>query len=287
MFLFNPSKISQLTLTRLRPQSGGTWSAELQKIGKNWEILSQSPNQILLDRFADETFIFHLVDSFTSIKRVSSAPLAPLESFELAPPHWIVQWKSSQGNQSFQFQLGAQLNQTHGYYWITDGNQIWVAQGSTFKLLERIQSFEDLRKRTWTHLLPDSVDEIELKNQGKPFFYAQREGDQWTDKNHRPVKPDIELILQSTLLANCESFVDETEKAQKLHALLEKKSLLEIRLSGRKFRTHFLRMKPDQKTLWGTNTSRFNTVFQLNPRILQIFNETFPHFNSSYHHHRS
>ncbi len=268
-FQFNPRAVSEITLSKSDPETGDRWFTILKKHPKGWEISSGPQDQPILDNFADDTFIFHLIDNLQSVQVTSVAPRGSLESFDLNPPRFALKWKTPE--KDYVIQVGGRLKDLSGYYFTTTGDQVYIARGSSLKLLEMIQSFPFIRKRTWTHLSPDSVDEIEIFHQGKPVLYAQRDGDTWADRNHKMIKRDLDSFLNGSVLAQTKSFIDDEKEAIKLKKLLHQKAQFEAKLSDRFGQVTHIKIISKDKTVYGFNTSRPSSVFVMDTNLLNNF----------------
>ena len=146
-----------------------------------------------------------------------------LESFALDPPRFGIQWKTA--SKAFEFRMGSKLQDGTGYYFTIDRTHVYVAQGPALNMLDLITSIQFLRKKTWTTLTPDDIDEVELRHLGKPILYAQREGDRWTDKNHRLVRKDIETLLNGAINAQTQKMIDDPKQATQLKKQIQDHSL--------------------------------------------------------------
>jgi hypothetical protein len=268
-FQFEPEEVQEMTISKFDPATGDHWTSVLHHSKSGWEISSGPSDQSLLDRRADEGIVSHLIDTFESIRIESDAPQGSLESLGLDPPRFAIRWVTPQ--KSYEFRIGLADRKTFHRYLTVDGKKVFTVSGSTARILESLESFKSLRKRTWSILTADDVDEIELRSQGKAYFYAQREGDAWTDRLHRPVKADVNSLLSDLTTTHILEFVDNPENASELKKFVLKVPSYEARLTDRMGRQTLLSMKPKNNVLYGLDSSRPHTAFILKPKLLQLF----------------
>ena len=264
-FSFEPTEVIDLTLAKFDSESGNSWVMTLHKEDSLWKISSAPSDQSLLDRIADETFIHHLLDTLQSVHLHPNPKSGPMESFGLKPPRYALKWSTL--SKEFKIQVGIS-SPGLGYFVTLDGTSISVGTGAAFGLLERVLSFRDLRKQTWTILKPDDIDEIELLKNKAPHFYAQRDGDTWTDRKHRPVRINVSTVLSQLTSTRPENFVDDPIRAQELRKYILSKESLEVRLTNRFGKTHSLKLSQREKSVYGINTTRPDGVFILPKALL-------------------
>lgn len=266
-FQFDSNEVIELSLVKSDAEQGDQWQAKLRKEGAQWNI---SSDHQILDSLADDTFLFHLIDSMKSIQLTSLAPQGTLESFALDPPRFGVQWKT--GSKAYEFWVGSSLRDGTGYYFTIDKTHVFVANGPALHILDLIKSFQSLRKKTWTNLTIDDVDEITLKQRRKAVLYAQREGNHWTDRKHHVIKKDIDSFLNHALGAQSERMIDDPKQAASLRKLIHSSLLYEIHLSDRFGKTTSLFLSLQNGILFGINSSRPG-VFVLDSKLLQTFRQ--------------
>jgi hypothetical protein len=268
LFSFEPSQVQELTMVKSDPYRGDHWTMRLQHSPSNWKISSISPETSIKDTQADEIFVSHLLDSFRTLRIESKAPNGSLDSFGLNPPQFAFQWRTESG--SFEFQIGSKLHDGKQRYFTIDGEHVYVVNGSALRLIDQIQSYQSLRKQKWINLDVDDVDEIEVYYRNKPALYAQREGDIWTNQQHKPLKQDVNSLLTHLIDTHVAQFVDDHSQSNKIQQLLNKSESYRATFTDRTGKKTTLLLRPEANKLFGTNSTRPSGVFQLNPRMISI-----------------
>jgi hypothetical protein len=269
-FQFDPKQVRELVLKKSDPVQGDHWVAALSKQEKSkfWEITSYSDgNHEILDRKADETFIAHLVDTFRFLSLVKEAPPGTLDSFQLDPPWFGIQWRTS--DQAFEIEIGSALKDSEQRFIRLNRKQIYLAQGSSFKLLQHLESFQKLRKSRWSDLNADDIDEVVIQIPGKSKIYAQREGTQWTDKNHRALHQNFDSILSLLTESHSKQIIDQADQARHLQQKILTQPSIEAQLIPRKGKENWFKILPVGNTYYGMNSTRPGTVFTINPEMVQ------------------
>jgi hypothetical protein len=282
-FQFDFKKVQALTLAKSDPQTGDHWLAVFQpKNGRPrrrtgpsaWEIVSAPGDVLLADRDADETFLVHLLDSLAALKIESSAPRGSMESYGLNPPRFAVQWKLP--DRAFELQLGNSLKSPGKSYLTLDGQTIYIASGSAIRLLDLIESFDSLRKKDWSDLRTDDVDQISVYRAGNPVFYAQREGDRWTDRKHQTLlaAADLSGALEEIIRHQPRRMIDDpSEKARiqhKIQGIQGTSNLpapLEIRITDRLEKTTSMKLGWTSGNLYGISSARPELIFAWDQRL--------------------
>ena len=303
---YNVNEIIELTLGKFDPSTGEHWMTVIKRTdaalkkrtrAANWEITSLPDGNDTQDRKANTTFIMHLLDSLQSLHKVGDAPHGSLNSLGLDPPRFVIRLKTNSA--IHEFRVGGLSDDKLGNYLITsDQKEVMIASGSALKMLPMISNFEYLRDRSWTPFSADDVDEIILSDQGKPFFYAQREGSQWNDKDHRPITLAIQPKLKQTANKDAESllraltevqsigFIDDPIQRAHIQRLGLSTPAYEAKLIDRhgtqvslkigkivKVVKKVIKGKKSQ-TLYGLSSTRPSTLFVLDPKVLTTFEES-------------
>jgi hypothetical protein len=274
-----------LTLAKSDPQTGDHWLAIFQPKEARfrrraspppWEFISgpiSTPISALgdlklIDRDADETFISHLLDSLAALKIEALAPRGTLESFGLNPPRFALQWKLP--DRAFELQVGDSPHLGKSYL-ILEGQRIYIGSGSAIRLLELIESFDSLRKKEWSDLRPDDVDEISIYKLGNLLFYAQREGDRWTDQKHRPVLAGSHLseTLEEVIRHRPLQLMDDPGERARIQRHIQSKPFIETRLTDRLGKTTSLTLGKDSGKLYGISSARPHLIFVWNQILEQ------------------
>ncbi|HLE00498.1 MAG TPA: DUF4340 domain-containing protein [Bdellovibrionota bacterium] len=271
------------TVTQLVVEKGGNaaknhpkdhqWSIRLQKNENgNWEFASSPEGTTLLDRRADTVFIDHLLDTISTAQKVTSITTAAPESLGLVPPGFAFRWISKAGEMELRIGNPAgdatQHAEMQGLAFASapPNPEVFTIRGSVLKMLAHIGSFETLRQRTWATFPADDVDELELfigPSPRKSRLYAQREGDVWTDRKHKPLKAQVGPFLEWLTTFKVAEFIDEEKLANKLAN--SPAAYHEVRVTDRHgkatvFRLKDLRGKSTQPEVVGTLSTRPGTV---------------------------
>ncbi len=283
-FKFNPKQVIEVSLTKSDSNTSDHWSITLHRDPapdpRFWEFTSPPLNLPMLDRLADETFIAHLLDLLQNVQMDALAPRGALDTYGLNPPQFAIRWVTPE--KSWEFRLGAyspaSANKTQsqsgvstaGYFISLDGKTIYIARSPAFTLLQMIDSVQFIRRNIWTKLTPDDVDEIQIFIRGKQSFYAQREGDRWTNSKHQMIKKNLEAPLQQLVLARTQEFIDDPDLAQSVKKNLENHFNCEVRINDRHGHSTTLKIWKINKKTYGMNSTRLKTLFILNATVLQI-----------------
>lgn len=269
-FQFEPQSVNELTISKFDPLSGDRWTSVLRRDMLDWKILFAPHQQQILDRSANQNFISHLIDSLESIRIQGQAPHGTLDSFGLDPPRFSIRWIIP--NKSFEFHLGSNLKKSLEAYFTVDKHHVYIASGPSIGLLNALENFQILRRKIWSSLDSDQVDEIEIFHQGKPFLYAQREGDEWTDRRHKVIrKQNISQLLDDLTSSEALDFIDDAHENSKLINKLRFQALYEARLSDRFGNKLLLTLNTRNQKIYGWNSRRPQVTFILKPKLLKLF----------------
>jgi hypothetical protein len=299
-FKFKVNQITELTLGKFDPSTGEHWMTVIKRTdgaakkrtnSANWEFTSLPDGNDTQDRKANATFIMHLLDSLQALRKVGEAPRGSLSSLGLDPPLFVIRAKTN--TDTHEFLMGNLSDDKLGNYLTTNQKDVIIASGSAFKLLPLINSFEYLRDHSWTPFSADDVDELILLNRGKLFFYAQREGTQWNDKNHRPIrfkskiKPpadsasfptvynDTDSILKDLTEIQPSGFIDNPAQVAQIQKSSPKTAIFEAKLIDRHGIQISLQLlkggKNQEPRLYGLSSSRPSTLLVFDSKLLKVF----------------
>jgi hypothetical protein len=302
LFQYNVNDVEEISLAKMDPETGENWMTTLHRVEKprqrkssqaKWEFTSLPDGISLRDRKANSTFIMHLLDSFTTLRKVMDAPIGPLGSFGLDPPHWMVRIRTQRD--SLEVRIGDSLTVEKGLYLTWDQKQILVASGSALKLLSMIPNFKYLRDSSWTSFSLDDVDEFQLSSHSKPYFYAQRDGAQWTDRSHQPIRfsarsslrkiawQDSDDLIKSFTEMKPHQVLDDPSLVQKVRRLPPTQFSFEVKLINRHGDQESLRMIPQaSKKILGWSSARPETLFVLNSKMIQDLKNSEPNLRQSH-----
>jgi hypothetical protein len=266
-FDFNPKSVEEITLAKTDPITGDTWLATFANKNSLWTIVAAPANTSLIDRIANDVFINHLIDTLAALRLQDNPMTGPPQAMGLRPSRFSVKWRTPTAE--FKFFLGALVGDHSGRRYISlDDSKVDIAAGSSLAMLDQIDSFQFLRNRTWTLLNADDVDEIELLRGGKPFFYAQREGESWTDRAHRPIQRDVNALLSKLTATPLESFVDDATQKAQIEKSGFKQAYSEARLIDRFGKVTSLKTTELHGITYGINSTRPEGLFVMPKAIL-------------------
>jgi hypothetical protein len=266
-FSIRPEQVEELTIMSTQTHSDSPWIATLIKKQNQWEIASFSSVPNLADHRANETLVLHLLDTLSSIQVAERGPPAPLSSLGLAPPQFAIRWRTRKDTQEIKIGNSAK---DHAHINITwDHEPVWLASGAFFSLLNQVQSWETLRAPSWVTEAPDDIDEIRIKRGTRPLFYAQRDGDQWGDAKHRPIRVEVDSLLNQ-LLQPWQKVLDLDSEMITLQELIHKRPDYSITLAGRMKTSIQLELKKINGSLYGLNRDRLGCVFIMNESQIAI-----------------
>jgi hypothetical protein len=280
-FSFDYHAVTELLLVKSDPDSGDRWAARLFKAtpksgAEEWRIESAGGELAsLIDTRADGYFVLHLLDTLRSLRvERADVPGTP-ESLGLVPPRFALKWKVA--SRELEVRIGAKAApdsasatakaQSAGairYYASIPGQKPFVADGATLQMLAYIPSFSHLRLKTWSGVVADDIDEIELKGAGGGF-YAQREGAEWTDRKHRRLKADVSQWLEQLTHERVLEFVDDPGQAKRLTAHVRKSPLLQATLKNRHGQPTQLAIAQVDGQWFALSSARPDGVFKVYP----------------------
>ncbi|HAR41627.1 MAG TPA: hypothetical protein DCS07_03180 [Bdellovibrionales bacterium] len=273
LFNFDYTKVKEVVITRTGPEAREQFNARLQHFGpgaEHWRILSSSVP--VLDSLANGIFLEHLLDSIRTLKITALGPSAPLETFGLHPPRFGIQWKAE--DTDFEILFGDTQKNGSTYAMITKQGhgkgsaQVLLVRGAVQQLLLHLNSFEQLRFPNLSTLNIDEIDEFEISRNGKPVFYAQRQGSGWIDRKGQP-KSAAQELLEKLNEQRITRYVDDQEQSRRVLPLFEKTSGYSIALHSRRAEVILLKARRDKYGVWSTVSSRPNAVFGISPEILK------------------
>jgi len=221
--------------------------------------------------------IEHLVDTFRSIQIAKEAPHGPLSGFLLDPPLFAFRLKTSQGDT--EIRVGSAVPHSSSTYLSLDGKKVWIADGFAFRMLGEMSSFSVLRKKTWTQIHDDLIDEVEVFQKGKSILYAQREGAIWTDRVHRHLKSDLNQTLKGLTQSSAQGWIDAAEDASLIKKTFFANPQFEVKMNDRKGKEVWIKMSAHSSILYGMNSTRPESVFLLERSLLKNL-ESLPHSTS-------
>ena len=291
VFHFDYKRATSLTIAKSDPASGDHWEARFERQQDNaaafydgdpWVIRSYSENGSLPDRLANRTLILHLLDTLSTLHPIERASDGAGEnvraSYGLTPPRYALRWEVREPEEkqpkSFQVEIGGLVNSGSdsdrvAYGVFPPDTTIYKLDGAALPMLEYVKKFSVIRQETLSPLSSDDVDEIEIRQNGAKTFYAQRDGDLWSDAHHHPWKKrDVQGFLDRITHLRIENFVDAGAEAAPLRTVLERKSVTEITLIDRYSKPTKLRLARQGERALAEISSRPGAVFVLYPGAL-------------------
>jgi hypothetical protein len=270
---FDFEAVRELTVVKSDPVSGDSWSATLKHVGPtkwDWQV-SSGPHE-LKDTRANAPYIRHLLDTFRTLSVNEEAAKGSLASFGLEPPRFAFRWKAPgpNGEESFEFRVGEVTGHSEAYTMFPQksAGRVYKAQGAALQMLTHLVNFEYLRLQRFTTFEADDVFEIELKK-GAKSFYAQRDGETWTDRKSRKQKKDVGHLVQQLTHARIQRFLDETADTEALAARVLKSPALEIQIGNHVGKKDVIRLAREKDRVLATIESREGAVFELFPKTLE------------------
>ena len=288
------------------------WSARFVKAQPqdraSWKIASAPEGKTLSDTWANGRLLEHLLDTLRSfqVSPYSGNADQPLEMFGLRPPRFALRWCWQEPAQKCQeLLLGDNAPKNAGVFALLQrGHEqesgtetapsLAVIRGALLPILMRLSRFQDTRLATLLVESADDFDEITLirldRSQlprksalhafsaSKLPLYAQREGAQWTDHQHRPVRHSAARWLSALTGATIRTFLDEAPQTAALRKHLETRPTLEFQLVTRDGSPTVIRLFATSaenrmgRALYATTSSRSGAVFELDPSLLEEWN---------------
>lgn len=265
IFAFDPKIVSEFEIAKADPRTGDQWSAKVKKNNGQWEIVASGRE--LLDRHAQGGYIEHLLDTLQTVTVTDFAGDGPAESFGLVPPRFALRWL---GNE---LRIGAPVRDGSESY-AQIGERVVMVKGAALQMLGVLENFDHLRQITL--LAPyaaDDFDEVELFRGKTLELYAQREGDSFTDRNHKPVKAKVGELLELLTHARIQTFIDDPAMSQKLSSAVQERPERSIVLKDRHANETRLSLAwqvvQGEEGLYGVVSSRPGKVFRVFPELLR------------------
>lgn len=280
----DPKTPNECFIAKADPITEDHWSANLIAHGPanetpgNWIIAFSSANPHLEDNNANTNYIEHLLDTLKTLQFGPKAPSAREDVYGLSPPRFALKWKIN--SKLFELRIGtlvrpnspnspnsdevyAQISNDEGF-----SQEVVIIRGAALQMLQFLDSFNTLRQQTWAMFSTDDIDEIELFHKKQSILYAQRDGSNWTDRKHHPLKVNIDAFLEGLAHARVASFVDDQALNQKLYKSVQSNPEHQVLLTDRNAHTTRLLLKADL----GITSMRPGAVFRLYPETKALFN---------------
>ncbi|MGK5084055.1 hypothetical protein WDW37_12225 [Bdellovibrionota bacterium FG-1] len=222
LYSFEPEKVIDLLITKADPSTGDQWTARVHRPdskSSEWEILTEGAGGPLLDRKADGLLIAHLLDSLHTTPIVHAFAGGPPESLGLAHPRFALKWRIEPTTE-FELKIGNPADPDTAFAMIP-GQSPFVVGGATLKILDYLTHLESLRLKTWAGFNSDDMDEIEIFHGKKTEFYAQREGTDWTNRNHKKTRADLSPWLEKLTHARVLEFIDDPLLAKNIRTAIQ------------------------------------------------------------------
>ena len=273
---YHSSEMTELWISQNDPTTQRHWTARLTRPGTklDWTIASAPEGQELRDHLADSAFISHLLSLFETLQAIADAPQGPPTSFALEPP--IMGLKMSGGGKTYGINFGMPAPKNSGSYAYLPGppaSRVIVANGSVLEMLNMVNQFDVLRRRTLSTLTSDEVDEVELWRGKKKLIYAQRQGDDWADSKQKKMRIPIQDVVEALTHLRIKSFVDDPGFAQSALARLRNPEYRAV-LKDRNGTSMEIRLAHSQALLFGVVSSRPKGVFEMHADSTRFWNST-------------
>lgn len=288
-YAFDLSHAVSLTIAKADPTTGEHWIARVERNPEApatfheldpWMIRSYSAAENLPDRLANRNYILHLIDTLQTFHAnaiVNGDPSVDARaSYGLTPPRYALQWEVRDGQvtKNFAIEIGnvtdpkaEMAKESYGTF--PPAHSIYRVDGAAIAMLDYLKNFATLRHEVLSPVTSDDIDEIEIVRGKKKVFYAQREGDVWTNEKHRPWKKDVAGFLDRITHLRIQAFIDLEEETTPLLQELSKHPLVEITLKDRLGNpTVFIFAKKKNREL-AEVSNRGKAVFVLFPTALK------------------
>ncbi len=268
---FDFEAVRELTLVKSDPTTGDAWSAHMKWVGPDkmdWELTS-GPHD-LIDRKANGPYIRHLLDTLRTLSISEEAPKGPAASFGLEPPRFALRWDAGE------VRIGSPTEHAEAYAVLPtlSPGRTYKVKGAALQMLSHLENFEYLRRQTFPTFGSDDVFEIEIKGGGKAPFYAQREGETWTDRKHRKLKKDAQFLVDQLSHARIKKFVDDGAESASIRKRFEAGGRggapVEIVVANHKGDKVVMKLARADGKLWGTISTRPDAHFELFPKTLEV-----------------
>lgn len=276
LFAFDYQLTTELLLAKADPVTGDRWTAHLSrsklpsgKLSDEWRVTSVGgEHQAFADQKADGYFVLHLLDTLRSLRAERPEVPGSHESLGLAPPRYAMQWKTSDGK-GFELRLGLPTelaDKGQGVYAWIPGQTAMVAEGATLQMLTYVSSIESLRLKTWSGIVADDIDEIEVGTGAGAMTYAQREGADWTDRKHKSLRGDWSEWLKKLTHERVLAFVDDPARIKTLRArIAQDPSRKRVSLKNRQGHGVELSLARVDGKWFGLSSARPDGVFEVYP----------------------
>lgn len=266
---FQPAEVTELYLTQNDPQLNNHWSARFARAqGGEWEIATAPDGTNFTDRLANTKFIDHLLSTLTTLVWSEKSPQGNLESVGLSDPQYELRILGK--NRDITLRLGTLLSDgVQRYAQIKGYEASLIVRGASLKMLEFIKSFEILRLPTILTFDGDFVDDLEVFENGKSLVYAQRNNDDWSDKNLKPVPFMISDYVEYLTHLRILNYVDQVERAHEIAKKIGKKSIWHMKFHDRKANQVDLHIgKFKDGKAYAVTTDRPDVAFELFPETM-------------------
>lgn len=291
-FAFDARHTISLTIAKADPATGDRWLARLVRKTESpgmfyendpWIVENYSESTSLSDRLANRNYLLHLIDTLSTFHATAATGQRASDpqargAAGLNPPRYALKWEvrepESKTSKTFEAEIGnpvdpknPQSKESFGTF--LPDTRILRVDGAALAMLDYLKSFETLRLQTLSPVASDDIDEIEISHGKKRVFYAQREGDRWTNEQHRAWKKDVGAFLERITHLRIQKFVDSDADSAAKRAFLEKNLLETLTLKDRSGNaTTFLFAREKKEALAAVST-RGNAVFELYPEALK------------------
>jgi hypothetical protein len=269
---FDPALVGEVTLSVHGPGAGqgAPWTASIQlEPGQGWRIGSAPGGATLADRLADGGFLVHLLDSLTTLQYTEEPPRGPLASYGLDPPHHALRLK--EGSREHELALGAEIREGGRYALLAGTRTVMIVRGSALRMLELLTGFEVLRRRTLATWATDDIDEVELWEDKRRAFAAERAGDAWVDGKGRRLRADVTAWLDAITHLRIRQFIDDPAAAAQIESELRHAPGFRIVSKDRRSRELVIAARRDGNVLRAIASTRPGAAFELHPEALAHF----------------
>jgi hypothetical protein len=267
---FDYEAVQELTIVKSDPTTGDSWTAQLKNVGPtklDWEILA-GPHS-LGDRKANTPYVRHLLDTLTTLAISEEAAKGPPESYGLDKPRFAMRWDSGE------IRIGNTTGHAESFATLptVSPGRTYKVRGAALQMLDHLVNFEFLRLQTFSTLASDEILEIEMKS-GSKSFYAQRGGDDWTDRKNKKLKSTStrgpQFLVEQIAHARILRFVDDEEEAVKVRKALEQSKAVTAFIGDHQNKKVVMKLSRIDKQVFATSSARGNAVFELFPKTLEV-----------------
>ncbi|MBU6375317.1 MAG: hypothetical protein KGQ59_04935 [Bdellovibrionales bacterium] len=200
VFSYKYEAVTELFISKRDPGEPW-WTARVKQEGwlgpqavtPRWIVLEAPEGANLTDRLVDGSFVRHLLDSLSTLRKTGNTLSGTDSSFGLAPEWTKLNWKVDSRN--LELLLGAPASIGEGRA-ARIGNERLVVDGAALDMLRLITGFDRIRHRrlaTWTL---DDADRTQIKwftPQGKPAssWSAERQSGDWAKPGGSAARPKM------------------------------------------------------------------------------------------------